>query len=354
MKQAAQNPQLPQSEKRIPKNLMGAVRYFADPDVCVDFVASMRWPDGVVCPHCEGIKVSYLSSRRIWKCMAKDCHKQFSVKTFSVFEDSPITLDKWLVAVWLVVNCKNGVSSYEIARDLKVTQKSAWFMLHRIRLALKNNSWFAMGSSGGPVEIDEAWIGGEPKFRHKSKRNQTPKYLVTDDGHKFRNPRFQVQGTEKVPVLGMIDRDTRQARAATVPAVNRAVLQNAILENVAPGGKVYTDQSGAYCDLKAMRFVHETVNHMQEYVRGEVHTNGIENFWSLLKRGLRGTYVAVEPFHLDRYLDEQVFRYNNRATKDNPLDDRDRFMLAVSQIAGKRLTYAELTGKVGETAQEPF
>jgi transposase-like protein len=125
------------TDAKFPQHLLEAARYFADPDVCVDFVASMRWPDGVTCPHCTGKKVSYLSSRRIWKCMKKECHKQFSVKTLSVFEDSPISLDKWLTAVWLTVNCKNGISSYEIMRHVGVTQKSAWFMLHRIRLALK-------------------------------------------------------------------------------------------------------------------------------------------------------------------------------------------------------------------------
>src|SRR5271154_1224635 len=152
-----------------PKSLLQATRYFADPDVCVDFVAAMRWPDGVTCPHCEGKKVSYLSSRRIWKCMVKECHKQFSVKTQSVFEDSPIPLDKWLVAVWLVVNCKNGVSSYEIARDLKVTQKSAWFMLHRIRLAMQTDSPDKIGGSG-PVEVDETFIGGKFANMHKAKK----------------------------------------------------------------------------------------------------------------------------------------------------------------------------------------
>src|ERR1700722_415590 len=148
-------------EKQFPKSLLEATRYFADPDVCVEFVAAMRWPDGAVCPHCEGKRVSYLKTRRIWKCMAKDCHKQFSVKTFSVFEDSPIALDKWLTAIWLVVNCKNGISSYEIARDLSVTQKSAWFMLHRIRVAMDSGSLEKMGGpDGGPVEVDEAYIGG--------------------------------------------------------------------------------------------------------------------------------------------------------------------------------------------------
>jgi len=326
--------------KKLPKTLMAAARYFADPDVCVDFVAAMRWPNGVTCPHCEGKRVSYLSSRRIWKCMAKVCHKQFSVKTFSVFEDSPIPLDKWLTAVWLVVNCKNGVSSYEIHRGVGVTQKSAWFMLHRIRLALESGSFLRMGGpEGGPVEVDEVFIGGKPKNMHIKKRFEKQK---------------AGQHTAKAIVMGMLERETRQVRAKVIPDVSREVLQREILDQLQSGSKVFTDAHKGYVGLKQKDFVHETVSHINEYVRGEVHTNGIENFWSLFKRSLNGTYVAVEPFHLSRYVDEQMFRFNNRATKDNPLVDLDRFMLAVSQIAGKRLTYAELTGKVPGSEAEAF
>ena len=326
----------------VPQSLLEATRYFADPDVCVDFVAAMRWPDGIECPYCAGKRVSYLSSRRIWKCMAKECHRQFSAKTGTVFEDSPISLDKWLTAVWLVVNCKNGISSYEIGKDLGVTQKSAWFMLHRIRLALRTNDWGkgGMGSSGGPVEVDEAFVGGAPKNWHLAKRAKRARF--TPSGEKIED--------HKTAVVGLLDRDTRQVRAKVVPNVKREVLQDAILNNVVGTGTVYTDGLKAYQNLPALQFVHETVDHLNEYVRGEVHTNGIENFWALMKRGLKGTYVAVEPFHLERYVDEQVFRFNNRATKRNPLTDADRFIIALSQIAGKRLTYAELTGKVGETA----
>lgn len=325
--------------KPLPKSLLQAARYFADPYVCVEFVAAMRWPEGVTCPHCEGKKVSYLKTRRIWKCMAKECHKQFSVKTFSIFEDSAIPLDKWLTAIWLVVNCKNGVSSYEIARDLKVTQKSAWFMLHRIRLALKNSSFERMGSDGGPVEADECYVGGKPKNMHAKRRNA-----------------LQAQYGQHVPkpaVFGMLDRDTRQVRTTVFAKVDRGALMCEILNNVEHGSVLFTDAHKAY-DSAQKHFIHSTVNHVSEYVRGQVHTNGIENFWSLLKRGLSGTYVSVEPFHLDAYVDEQAFRFNNRKTKDNTLEDSDRFVLAVSQIAGKRLTYAELTGKVGETSAEPF
>ena len=338
----------------VPKNLLEVTRHFADPDVCVEFVASMRWPQGVTCPHCNGTKVSFLKSRRIFKCMAKECRKQFSVKTFSVFEDSPLPLDKWLVAVWLVVNCKNGISSYEIARDVKVTQKSAWFMLHRIRLALRKGNWEKFGGDGGPVEVDEVYIGGEEKNKHASKKDL---YTVQPD-YWYASPRVMKsnrgRGSKKIPVVGMLDRDTRKVRAQVVPNVTRKALTDMIVDGVQKGSKVYSDSYPAYKSLPTLEFVHETVNHVKEYVRGEVHTNSIENFWSLLKRGLKGTYVAVEPFHLDRYLDEQVFRYNNRTTKDNPVDDRDRFMLAVSQIANKRLTYEELTGKVEETSEEPF
>jgi len=327
-----------------PKSLLQASRFFANPDVCVEFVASMRWPAGVTCPHCEGKRVSFLKSRRIWKCMAKDCHKQFSAKTGTIFEDSPIALDKWLVAVWLVVNCKNGISSYEIARDLKVTQKSAWFMLHRIRVALDRGSFMKIGGEdGGPVEVDETFIGGKVKNMHKSKRPTGPGFSGKPVGH-----------AGKAIVMGILDRNARQVRAKVIPNVNRETLQNEILARVERSSIIYTDQWGGYSSLEEKRFVHETVNHIEEYVRGNVHTNGIENFWSLLKRSLKGTYVAVEPFHLDAYVGEQVFRFNNRATKDNPLTDADRFALAVSQISGKRLTYAELTGKVLETSADPF
>ena len=168
--------------------------------------------------------------------------------------------------------------------------------------------------------------------------------------HRDRRIRFAAESghaggaTGKTIVMGMLDREARQVRALVVPNVKRETLQNAVLQNVKYGSPVFTDDAVPYDKLK-WRYIHETVNHAETYVRGQVHTNGLENFWSLLKRVLKGTYVAVEPFHLERYVDEQIFRFNNRATKDNPLNDSDRFLLALSQVAGKRLTYAELTGK---------
>ena len=240
----------------IPKNLLAASRYFADADVCVDFVAQMRWPDGVACPHCDGKKVSYLTSRRIWKCMAKECHKQFSAKTLSVFEDSPIPLDKWLMAVWLVVNCKNGISSYEIMRDLKVTQKTAWFMLHRIRLALNQKTWNKLGGEdGGPVEVDEAYIGGSPKNKHLSQRMKTARTVKNAQGEWVYNPEFREargRATKKTPVMGMIDREARRVRAQVIPEIERKVLQDLILDNVSKGSKVFTDGLPEYKNLNAM------------------------------------------------------------------------------------------------------
>jgi transposase-like protein len=236
--------------------------------------------------------------------------------------------------MWLLANCKNGISSYELAKAIGVTQKSAWFMLHRIRLAMQHGIMYKMGGNG-PIEVDETFIGPNPRKMHASKREARYKAL---------------KARPNIPVMGMLDRESRQVRAQVVPNVKRETLQNAILDQIEKGSSVYTDRGVGYDNLTAREYIHETVNHVKEYVRGEVHTQGIENFWSLLKRSLRGTYVAVEPYHLNAYVTEQVFRFNNRATKDNPLNDADRFSLAVSQIAGKRLTYAELTGKVGETA----
>ena len=322
-----------------PKTLKQAIQYFSDEQVCIDAVAIMRWPDGARCPDCWtpggdlGRNPYYLKTQKRWKC--RDCRRQFSVKVESIFEDSPISLQKWLPALWMLVCCKNGVSSYEIHRALGVSQKTAWFMLHRLRLALKTQAFaFKMGGKdSGGVEVDETFVGGKLKNMHRDRRER----FAAKGGHTG-------GATGKAIVQGILDRDERKIRAKVVPNVKRETLQTEVLNNVKYGSKVYSDDAVPYDGLKE-KYVHEVVNHAEEYVRGQVHTNGLENFWSLLKRNLKGTYVAVEPFHLERYVDEQVFRYNNRATKDNPLNDSDRFLLALSQVAGKRLTFAELTGK---------
>jgi transposase-like protein len=316
------------------KTLVDAIRYFADEQVCIDIVSSLRWPNGPECPACETTadRQHWLKNQKRWQC--RECGKQYSVKVNTVFEDSPVKLDKWLTAFWLLANCKNGISSYELHRDLGVTQKSAWFMLHRIRLAMKNGSILKLGSSGGPVEMDETFIGGKVKNMHISKRPKGTGFSGKASG-----------GIGKAVVVGMLERGGR-VRAEVVAERATHVVQGLIRKHIHPDATLITDEFAGY---RKTALAHEVINHANEYVRGQVHTNGIENFWSLLKRGLNGTYVNVEPFHLGAYLDEQMFRFNNRATKDNLLNDADRFALAVSQISGKRLTYAELTGKVGET-----
>jgi len=326
-----------------PKTLQEAVQYFSDEQVCIDAVAKMRWPDGAYCPACLTKEPYYLKSQKRWKC--RECRRQFSVKLGTIFEDSPIPLQKWLPAMWMLANCKNGVSSHEIGRALGVTQKTAWFMLHRLRLAMKGYDLGAkLGGKdgGGPVEVDESFIGPTPKNMHAEKRAR----YGAEKGY--------VGGTSgKSVVLGMLDRKSREIRTKVVPDVKRDTLQAEILKNVKYGTEVYTDDAVPY-DRMNWWYVHEVVNHSETYVRGQVHTNCLENFWSLFKRHLRGTYVAVEPFHLDRYLDEQVFRFNNRR---KPMDDYARFEKVLGQVAHKRLTYAELTGKTDEaaaTTPEPF
>jgi transposase-like protein len=318
--------------------LQDAIIYFNYPVNCREYLVEQRWPNGVECPRCGTKDVLFLEKYNRWHCRAKHEAPQFTLKTGTVMEDSPIDLSKWLPAFWLLANCKNGISSYEIHRALGVTQKTAWFMLHRIRLAMNAEAAFKLGGDNGPIEVDESFVGPNPRKMHASNRAKRQQAHSAKLG---------------VPVMGMLDRDARQVRAKVIPNVKRETLQNEILNQIEKKSTVYTDGWVGYDKLKAKEFIHETVNHLDEYVRGQVHTQGIENFWSLLKRSLRGTYIAVEPFHLDGYVTEQVFRYNNRATKDNPLNDLDRFTLAVSQIIGKRLTYAELTGKVEETS-EPF
>ncbi len=321
-----------------PKTLQESIQFFSDFENCRQFMVAVRWPDGIVkCPRCQSGKVIYLQNARVYKCRSSHPKQKFSLKVGTVFEDSPIPLEKWLPALWMLVSCKNGISSYEIHRALGVTQKSAWFMLHRIRLAVKTNAFGNTHKLGGPdasgVEVDETFIGGKLRNMHKDKKVRYVK-------------RGGTYG--KTIVMGMLDRDLRQVRAKVIPNVKRETLQAEVMREVKHGSRVYTDEAVGYDNLRN-RFVHEFVNHAERYVDGQVHTNGIENFWSLFKRTLNGTYVAVEPFHMERYIDEQIFRFNNRTTKDNPLNDGDRFMLALSQIVGKRLTYAEVTGKVGET-----
>jgi len=312
-----------------PKTLQQAILYFADPDNCLNFMVERRWPAGVVCPTCASKEVRFIASRRLWECKNEHPRKQFSVKVGTIFEDSALPLDKWLIAIWMIANCKNGVSSYEIGRALGVTQKSAWFMLHRIRLAMQNRSIMKLGGTGSEVEVDETFIGGAARFMHADKR----KRRITETGTK-----------DKTAVVGVLERGG-QIRATVVGNRRKHGLHAHIEAHVKAGSAIYTDALMSYQGLRDKGFMHEVVDHAEGYVDGQVHTNGLENFWSLLKRGLKGTYISVEPFHLFRYLDEQVFRYNFRSLPH----DGARFEHVANHLFGKRLTYAEVTGKVSAT-----
>ncbi|MGI0133664.1 MAG: IS1595 family transposase [Candidatus Micrarchaeaceae archaeon] len=307
-----------------PKTLQEAILYFADADNCLNYLIARRWPNGVVCPTCGRKDVSFVPNRRVWQCKTRHPKAQFSIKVGTIFEDSPIALDKWLLTMWMLANCKNGVSSYEISRATGITQKSTWFMLQRIRLALQDETG---GKLGGEVEADETYIGGLARNMHKDRREK------------------RIPGTGsigKIAVMGLLERHG-EVRAKVVMNIKQRTLQGYVREHVEPGSQLFTDALPSYDGLAA-HFVHNVIDHAEEYVRGNIHTNGLENFWSLLKRGIKGTYGSIEPFHLFRYVDEQAFRFNNR--KD--MHDGERFDLAVRQIVGKRLTWAQVTGKVGE------
>lgn len=303
----------------IPETLQQAIQYFSKDEVCIQFIASMRWPYGVACPRCHSTEVPFVKNRSIWQC--KGCRKQFSVKVGTIFEDSPIKLNKWICALWLLVNAKNGISSYEVARSLGVTQKTAWFMMHRIRLALQKGS--IDRKLMGEVEIDETYIGGKARNMHKDKQLK----VLRNEGH-FR----------KAVVIGMLERKG-EVRTAVINRASATILTDQVRKHVLPGSTMFTDEAGGYT-VVGREYAHNVINHAEAYVRRNMHTNSIENFWSLLKRGIKGTYVSVEPFHLFRYLDEQSFRFNTR--KDN---DQGRFMAALSAIQGKRVEYKELIGQ---------
>jgi transposase-like protein len=306
-----------------PKTLMEAVRYFADADRTLAMAVALRWPEGVHCPTCGRTDVRFIATRRLWECKEKHPRKQFTVKVGTIFEDSALPLDKWFVAIWSVANCKNGISSYELARATGVTQKSAWFMLHRIRVAMEAGG---LGKMDGTVEADETYIGGSASNMHAHKREQR----VTGTG-----------GNDKMAVLGILQRTNGEVPSRVVTRVirnaNAKTLQGYVRANVEAGAQVMTDSAIAYRGLRA-DYIHQHVNHAVTYVRDTVHSNGIENFWSLLKRSIKGTYVSVDPIHLQRYCGEQTFRFNAR--KDN---DLGRFRAVLGSVAGKRLTYKDLT-----------
>jgi transposase-like protein len=309
-----------------PKTLQDAILYYSDYENCRQAMMKYRWADGkIACPHCGSEKVTYLAKARVWKCYADHDRPRFSLKTGTVFEDSPISLEKWLPVMWMLVNSKNGVSSWEIHRSIGVTQKTAWFMLQRARLALPDPiTGGKLGGSGNGVEVDETFIGGKARNMHQEAKAR------------------KIQGRRgpmgKAIVAAVLERGGK-VRAKVVDKRKKQDLQALVREHVEPGSALYSDALKSYEGLSE-GYAHQVIDHAVAYVDGQVHTNGMENFWSLLKRGIGGTYVSVEPYHLFRYVDEQAFRFNNR--KD--MNDAERFDVAMKQIVGKRLTYAELIG----------
>lgn len=299
-----------------PQTLLEAVRYFADVDVCHDYMRQIKWPGGVItCPECGSERIGEITTRKMLRC--KDCRKQFSYKVGTIFEDSPLGLDKWFVAVWVIANCKNGISSHELSRAIGVTQKTAWFMLHRIREAMKTGTFRKLT---GTVEADETFVGGKAANMHAKRR----KKVITGRGT-----------VGKAIVHGILERGGKML-TYVVPNTDAATLRPNIVRNVDRTATVYTDAAKSY-DSLGRKFRHGTIDHAKAFVDGDIHVNGVENFWSLLKRMVKGTYIHVAPFHLARYCDEQVFRFDNRKTNDG-----GRFMALLRQVVGRRLTYRRL------------
>jgi transposase-like protein len=313
-----------------PRTLLEAVKFFAVPENCLEYLVARRWPNGVTCPSCGSKGVYFDKSRMGWICKTKHPLRKFSLKTGTIFEDSPLGLDKWLPVVWMIVNMKNGVSSHEIKRSLGVTQKTAWFMLQRIRLAMQDTK--TGGKLSGEVEVDETFIGGKARNMHASKRR---KLGISQSKSMI----------GKVAVMGLLERHRKddggsQVRFKVIANRKKHQLESVVTENVETGASVYTDALRSYDRMSERGYVHGVIDHAESYVDGQVHTNGLENYWSLVKRALKGTYISVEPFHLFRYLDEQAFRFNNR----RDMNDADRFSLAITGIVGKRLMYKDLIG----------
>ncbi len=305
---------------KIPQTLLETVRYFADSETCIQFFAEIRWPNGVTCPRdeCASKEVWTIRSKArgmtLWRCKA--CRKQFTVKVGTIFEDSPLGLDKWLPAFWLELASKKDFSSYQLARAIKVTQRTAWFMLHRIRAVMQTENVTPLS---GEVEVDETFIGGKERFKHASKRKHLGRGAVG-----------------KAAVMGLLERHG-QIRAKSVRSTTKRDLQAEIVDTVTAGSTIYSDALKSYDGLES-EYIHEVIDHAEAFVNGRIHTNGLENFWSLFKRTIYGTHHSVEAFHLDRYLDSATYRFNTRKMTDGA-----RFASALAQADGRRLTYEELT-----------
>ena len=295
-------------------SLMELADRFPTEDAARQWFEDQRWPDGVRCARCDGDKVTPVASGQPMPYRCRDCRKYFSVRTNSVMERSKITLRKWAWGIYLSTTNLKGVSSLKLHRDLNITQKSAWFMAHRIREALTADDYLL----DGPVEVDESYFGGREKNRHAKDRQ-----------HAGRGP------VNKAPVIAMRDRTTREVRAKAIATVNRSLPASFIASNAAPDAMIYTDEHPVYSHLPN----HETVRHsVGEYVADQAHTNGIESFWAMLKRAYHGTYHHFSPKHLQRYVDEMATRQSLRE-----MDTADLMGELAARMVGQRLTYADLT-----------
>jgi|SRR5579884_290411 len=309
-----------ETEIKIPQTLKEAIELFSDEEFSFNFLVNFRWPEGVKCPFCGSIaRHAFIKTRKTWQC--KECKKRFTIKVGSIMEDSPLPLSTWFAAMWLISNAKNGISSYEVARALGVTQKTGWFLLHRVRHIMQTGSVEKMS---GPIEVDETFIGGLEKNKHTSKKQNAGR-----------------GGVGKQIVMGILERGIEKGeskvRTKVVSDTGKDTLQSEIKAQVEPGAEVYTDAHKGYHGLDE-DFKHAFVDHAIAYAEGRVHTNGIENFWSLFDRMLGGTYIHIDPRHLASYFDEESYRFNHQKTSD-----AGRFLTALMAITGKRLTWEELT-----------
>lgn len=314
------------TQDEMPRTLLQAVRYFSDLALCEKYMRSIKWPAGdIACPNCgaSGDRIGEVATRSVLRC--KDCRKMIYTKEGTIFQDSPLGLDKWFVAMWFVANCKNGISSHELGRALGVTQKTAWFMCHRIREAMQIED---PEKFKGPTEADTTYIGGKAASMHREVKER----------------KIKGRGASgKAIVTGVLKRTNKrypsQVRCEVAGADDAAKLLPVVRRNVQFGEEVFTDSATAYSGLADTQ-IHRAVDHSVRYAEGIVHVNGMENFWALLKRGIVGTYVAVAVFHLFRYVGEQAFRFNERT-----MDDLGRFLVVLHGAVGKRLTWRVLTNQ---------